>query len=123
VPPEAAHGMVALAVVAVLTEPGALTAMGTKNRAQPAYRARSAASGSAGRCHVEDHVAADAARTVAAAYGLPAERCVNDCLTVAHAYAQLGIAAEVRITELTVTDSVTGTAPSTSALSRSGRTT
>jgi hypothetical protein len=39
---------------------------------------------------------------------LPAERCVNDCLVIAHACAQLGIAAQVRVAELTVTDSVTG---------------
>ena len=37
---------------------------------------------------------------VAAAYDLPAERCVDDCLTLAYAYAQLGMAAGVRTTEL-----------------------
>jgi hypothetical protein len=39
---------------------------------------------------------------------LPAERCVDDCLILTHAYAQLGIAAEVRIAELTVTEPETG---------------
>jgi len=38
---------------------------------------------------------------------LPAERCVDDCLVLTHAYAQFGMEAEVRVTELTVTDSVT----------------
>jgi hypothetical protein len=47
--------------------------------------------------------------TVVAAYRdvIPAERCVDDCLVLAHAYAQFGMEAEVRIAELTVTDSVT----------------
>lgn len=47
--------------------------------------------------------------TIAAAYRpvLPAERCVDDCLVLAHAYAQFGMEAEVRIAELAVTDSVT----------------
>jgi hypothetical protein len=47
--------------------------------------------------------------TIAAGYRtvLPAERCVDDCLTLARAYAQFGVEAEVRIAELTVTDSVT----------------
>jgi hypothetical protein len=46
--------------------------------------------------------------TVVAAYRhvLPAERCVDDCLVLAYAYAQLGLEAEVRFAELTVTDSV-----------------
>lgn len=39
---------------------------------------------------------------------LPAERCVDDCLVLAHACAQLGTAAQVRVAELTVTDTVTG---------------
>lgn len=42
------------------------------------------------------------------AHVLPAERCADDCLILAHAYAQFGIAAEVRIAELTVADSATG---------------
>lgn len=47
--------------------------------------------------------------TVVATYRdvLPAERCVDDCLVLAHAYAQFGMEAEVRIAELAVTDSVT----------------
>lgn len=47
--------------------------------------------------------------TVVAGYRpvLPAERCVDDCLVLAHAYAQFGMETEVRIAELTVTDSVT----------------
>jgi hypothetical protein len=47
--------------------------------------------------------------TVVAGYRpvLPAERCVDDCLVLAHAYAQFGLEAGVRIAELTVTDSVT----------------
>jgi hypothetical protein len=41
---------------------------------------------------------------VAAGYGdaIPAERCVDDCLILVHAYAQLGIAAEVRAAELVI---------------------
>jgi hypothetical protein len=38
---------------------------------------------------------------------LPAERCVDDCRVLSHAYAQFGLESEVRIAELTVTDSVT----------------
>jgi hypothetical protein len=47
--------------------------------------------------------------TIAAGYRpvLPSERCVDDCLVLAHAYAQFGLEAEIRIVELTVTDSVT----------------
>lgn len=47
--------------------------------------------------------------TIAAGYRpmLPAERCVDDCLVLAHPYAQFGLEAEVRIAALTVTDSVT----------------
>ncbi|GAT68816.1 hypothetical protein PS9374_04481 [Planomonospora sphaerica] len=41
---------------------------------------------------------------VAAEYLLPAERCLDDCMALAHAYAQLGIPAQVRAAELTVTD-------------------
>jgi hypothetical protein len=39
---------------------------------------------------------------VASGYGdaIPAERCVDDCLILVHAYAQLGIAAQVRAVEL-----------------------
>jgi hypothetical protein len=44
----------------------------------------------------------------AAAGSLPAGRCVDDCLVLAHACAQFGMEAEARIAELTVTDSVTG---------------
>ena len=36
-------------------------------------------------------------------HGLPAERCLDDCVVLAHAYAQLGIAAEVRAAELVIT--------------------
>lgn len=43
-------------------------------------------------------IAADHANLIAA------ERCVDDCAILAHAYAQLGIAAEVRLTELLITD-------------------
>ncbi|HEX6452911.1 MAG TPA: hypothetical protein VF060_26065 [Trebonia sp.] len=38
---------------------------------------------------------------------LPPERCVDDCLVLAHAYAELGIEAQVRVAELTVTDVTT----------------
>jgi hypothetical protein len=38
---------------------------------------------------------------------LPPERCVDDCLALAHAYAELGIEAQVRVAELTVTDVTT----------------
>ena len=41
---------------------------------------------------------------------LPAERCVDDCTTLVHAYAQLGIKAQVRAVELTITDTRTGEA-------------
>jgi len=46
---------------------------------------------------------------VAAAYvdTLPAKRCVDDCLVLAHAYAQMGMAAQVRAAEITVVDAVT----------------
>jgi hypothetical protein len=40
---------------------------------------------------------------IAAEHGLPAERCLDDCLTLAHAYAQLGMCAQVRAAELAVT--------------------
>lgn len=39
---------------------------------------------------------------------VPAERCADDCVILAHAYAQLGIAAQVRTAEVTVTDRATG---------------
>lgn len=47
---------------------------------------------------------------VAAGYGdaLPAERCADDCLILVHAYAQLGIAAQVRAAELTITRACAG---------------
>jgi hypothetical protein len=47
--------------------------------------------------------------TIVAGYRpvLPAERCVDDCLVLLSAYAQFGLEAEVRVVELTVTDSVT----------------
>jgi hypothetical protein len=45
---------------------------------------------------------------VAADHRLPAERCLDDCLVLAHAYAQLGIAAEVRAAELVITSAATG---------------
>jgi hypothetical protein len=47
---------------------------------------------------------------VAAGYGdaLPAERCVDDCLILMHAYAQLGIAAQVRAAELVVSRACAG---------------
>jgi hypothetical protein len=38
---------------------------------------------------------------------LPPKRCVDDCLALAHAYAELGIEAQVRVAELTVTDVTT----------------
>lgn len=41
------------------------------------------------------------------AHLVAAERCVDDCAILAHAYAQLGIAAEVRLTELLITDPYT----------------
>jgi hypothetical protein len=46
----------------------------------------------------------------ASGYGeaIPAERCVDDCLTLVHAYAQLGIRAHVRAVELVVTSASTG---------------
>ncbi|MFC0861690.1 hypothetical protein ACFHYQ_05195 [Sphaerimonospora cavernae] len=37
----------------------------------------------------------------------PAERCLDDCMTLVHAYAQLGIPAQVRAVELTVTNTST----------------
>jgi hypothetical protein len=39
---------------------------------------------------------------------LPAERCVDDCLVLAHAYAQMGMPAQVRAVQITVTDIATG---------------
>src|ERR1017187_2559090 len=45
---------------------------------------------------------------VAADHRLPAERCLDDCVVLAHAYAQLGIAAEVRAAELVITSAATG---------------
>jgi hypothetical protein len=47
---------------------------------------------------------------VASGYGeaIPAERCIDDCLILVHAYAQLGIAAQVRVAELIVTRVSTG---------------
>ena len=45
---------------------------------------------------------------VAADHRLPAERCLDDCVVLAHAYAQLGIAAEVRVAELVITSAATG---------------
>lgn len=39
---------------------------------------------------------------------LPSERCVDDCLILAHACSQFGIEAQVRTTVLTITDSTTG---------------
>ena len=47
---------------------------------------------------------------VAAKHGLPAERCADDCVVLAYAYAQPGIAAQVRAAELAIADPVTGTA-------------
>jgi hypothetical protein len=46
----------------------------------------------------------------ASGYGdlIPAERCVDDCLILVHAYAQLGIAAQVRTAELAITTASTG---------------
>jgi hypothetical protein len=41
-------------------------------------------------------------------YGLPPQRCVDDCLSLVHAYAQLGIAAQVHAVELSITDTHTG---------------
>ncbi|WP_433358695.1 hypothetical protein [Streptosporangium sp. CA-115845] len=41
---------------------------------------------------------------VAAEYLAPAERCLDDCMTLVHAYAQLGIPAQVRAVQLTITD-------------------
>lgn len=46
---------------------------------------------------------------VAAGYGLPTERCVDDCIILRYAYAQLGITAQVRAAELAITDTLTGT--------------
>jgi hypothetical protein len=45
---------------------------------------------------------------LAADHRLPAERCLDDCVVLAHAYAQLGIAAEVRAAELVITSAATG---------------
>ena len=47
---------------------------------------------------------------VASGYGnvIPAERCADDCLILVHAYAQLGIAAQVRAVELVVTRASAG---------------
>ncbi|MFI6920027.1 hypothetical protein ACIBIZ_08740 [Nonomuraea spiralis] len=39
---------------------------------------------------------------IAAEYLLPAERCLDDCMTLAHAYAQLGIPAQVRAVDLAI---------------------
>lgn len=39
---------------------------------------------------------------------VPAERCADDCVILAHAYAQLGLASQVRAAELTVADRATG---------------
>ena len=36
--------------------------------------------------------------------GRSTERCVDECLALAHAYAELGIEAQVRVAQLTVTD-------------------
>ncbi|QFY13721.1 hypothetical protein GBF35_50580 [Nonomuraea phyllanthi] len=41
---------------------------------------------------------------VAAENLLPSERCLDDCMTLAHAYAQLGIPAEVRAVQLALTN-------------------
>lgn len=41
---------------------------------------------------------------VAAGYDIPAERCVEDCVILAHAYVQFGIVAQIRAVELIVTD-------------------
>lgn len=38
---------------------------------------------------------------------IPPERCVDDCLTLAHSYAELGIEAQIRVAELTITDVTT----------------
>jgi hypothetical protein len=46
---------------------------------------------------------------IAAKYGAPAERCADDCVILACAYAQLGITAQVRVAELAINDSLTGT--------------
>lgn len=43
----------------------------------------------------------------AAEHLLPAERCLNDCMTLVHAYAQLGIPAQVRAVELITTNTST----------------
>lgn len=40
---------------------------------------------------------------VAAEYGLPPERCLDDCLILTYAYAQLGMAAQVRAARLVIT--------------------
>lgn len=45
---------------------------------------------------------------IASACWLPYERCVDDCMILAHAYAQLGIDAEVRAAEVEVTVRDTG---------------
>ncbi len=39
---------------------------------------------------------------VAAEYLLPPERCLDDCMTLVHAYAHLGIPAQVRAAEITI---------------------
>jgi hypothetical protein len=46
---------------------------------------------------------------IAAEEMLPPQRCIDDCLTLVHAYAQLGVPAQVHAVELTVTDTATGT--------------
>lgn len=45
---------------------------------------------------------------IASAFWLPYERCLDDCMILAHAYAQLGIAAEVRAAELAITVRTSG---------------
>jgi hypothetical protein len=45
---------------------------------------------------------------IAEHFGLPDGRCVTDCLILAHAYAQLGVAAQVRAAVLTVRDRAAG---------------
>jgi hypothetical protein len=40
---------------------------------------------------------------IAIEHGLPAERCLDDCLTLCLTYGQLGLAAQIRAAELTIT--------------------
>ncbi|MFI6705377.1 hypothetical protein ACIBF7_03025 [Nonomuraea sp. NPDC050478] len=53
---------------------------------------------------------------VATEYLLPAERCLDDCMTLVHAYAQLGIPAQIRAAEVSITNTSTKTTISRGSL-------